>query len=343
MSFRKLLTILVLDDNEQVLQHFKANLESSISVDGMTIDIKVATVQIKLVSLVANDYQISDETIRAIADACRGPLNYIVTDFAFVGDTQKNEALTSKLEAEARGVEATDLSSGSVYQMEAIRKRYEEMLSAKELTYQQRRRFRKFFLHHHGPIKVYTNSPEPFACHFAPTRLAERRLEYRHIFSKSKAIDFILMHELFYITPSLRKQFDGGFKSYYSKLLGQRLKEEIHVLALENMVKAQHKLRFLETRKAYRKLTAAGIGFGAVVALVGEVAYHSLDGFREHFLRALSVRCFDSPMAREMGMELGLLLVCGIVCYYVFPRWGVKIASQIERESDQLLDRRGLE
>jgi len=343
MSYRKNLRILVLDDTEEVLQHFRANLDSVISVDGMTTDIRVVTVHVQLTAVSDGKYEISPSTIKAIANVSQKPFDYIITDFGFIGDPQKNTELMTRLVTEQRGVDATDFESGTVYQVEAIRRKFESMASSNNLGCRERRHFRRNFLFHRGPIKIYTNSPDPFACHFASVCLSERRFEVTSVFRKAKEISFILMHEIFYITPTVRNHFSDGFKGYYSKLLGQRLKEEIHVLALESMVKSQHKLRFTETRTAYGKLTAAGIGFGAVVALIGEIAFHSLDGFREKVLETITTQSLKGPVAREMWSDITILIVCAIICYYVFPRWGVRLARQIEDESDKLLDRGGLE
>jgi hypothetical protein len=287
-------------------------------------------------------YRISEDTINRIAKVCTKPFDYILTDFAFIGDGSKNEALRNELVDEARDLKSEDFSRGTILQAHDVKIRFEELAVTRPLDSSTRRQFEANFLKHSGPITIYTNSPPPFAGHFNHTVLHLRKYEIQQVFPNAGPIAFLLMHEEFSTSSvALTSLTAERMKSYYSLWLSKRIADEIKIITLEKMVRLQHKLRVTDTRKAFRSLTASGIGLGASVALMGEVIFHLLRETLAICLQDLRftfhpphIPTVDSRLITSLFALLGAL----VLSLLLFPEWGVRITKKLEGDADRLLD-----
>jgi hypothetical protein len=331
--------VLLLDDNREVLDLLKATLDQTVEVEGLSIRIEVESLHLVLEQQAAgHGYKFTEATILNLGELCDQKFDYIFSDFTFIGDSTRNEQLRSDLIRENRGVEKKDLD-GFILQLKDIKDQFDNMCRAGQFNTDEliplRDHIKSRFIDHEGSVLIYTNSPKPFENYFDTTQMPIRRNEVQNVFSKATIEPFILMHNEFSITPELEALFadPNKRKQYYSSLLSKRIESLLHHAALKHMVTAQGKLRFTNTKKAFQVLTAYGIGFGALVALAGEVIYHFLE-------RTLSLTNKKFNLITEIEesilFNLGILVLVVVLSWFIFPRFGLRIAKKTEAEIEEL-------
>ena len=337
MNTQRTLSVLLIDDTEEVLTNLQAHLEQEVKVDPLCTRIQITTVHIQLESNpTCTCYQVKSETILELAWKCSHKFDYIFSDFAFIGDTQKNEALRETLLKDKRIIRSADLTQGTVLQVADIKKMLETMRSQNLIDCDLITNVKHNFLGHSGPVVVYTNSAEPFASYFNGDALKVRRNEIRSVFSNASSVEFILMHDEFSITPQIMALFNRPEerKSYYSKLLSRKIESELHAIVLRKMVHAQHNLRFKRTWRAFQFLTLVGVGFGGAVAAYGEMLFHFLHDSMIMVSRWRHWGEFDNSAYAHIVAFFSLLALSILVP----PVLAVFIARAAERKLDDLLE-----
>jgi hypothetical protein len=328
--------VLLLDDTREVLELLQATLEQDIQVESFLVKVEVVTLHVTLEALPGGtDYQITAETLKNLGDLCGEGFDFIFSDFSFIGDSHRNEELRATLLREKRGVEQNDIR-GFVLHLKDIQSKFERMRDNDELQYEIRELINRNFIHHSGRILIYTNSPAPFNNYFDTRQMPIRKNEVRGVFKDARSVEFFMMHDEFSITPELEHALGDSTrrKTYFSALLSKRIESLIKEAVLKDMVSAQSKLRFRNTKKAFQRLTAIGIGFGALVALFGEVIYHLLHKVSHLTTERLHLN-FDS--GRSILINILILAFVVLLSWLIFPAIGVKIAKKTEQEVDNLL------
>jgi hypothetical protein len=196
MNNNQKLRILLLDDNNDVLHTLKSIIANDdVRADELITEIEAVTVHIQLDNIANIDYIIKPETILEIARYCYNKFDYIISDFAFIGDKSANDNLRQKLIQENRTVLNSDFKNKNILRLRDIETQFNTMQDHTLLTRVLKKNFNNNFLGHRQPIIIYTNSPDPFAEYFRGTDLEIRIEEIKEVFTQSKDIKFILMHD----------------------------------------------------------------------------------------------------------------------------------------------------
>jgi hypothetical protein len=337
--------VLLIDDDEAVLRALQSHLERTISVDDTSRRIEVAILRVAYDQPMGK-WTVGADTVHDLAKLCVRPFDYIFADFAYVADSSANSALRDRLLKEQRGVTDADLMD-FVLTIKDLKARYEELRPA--FGYEVQRAIEENFIRHKGHVQIYTLSPRPFDNYFNDQAMPARRAEIASVFTEATKFDpFILMHEDYCITPEI----DAAFKDsqdqqrFVTALLSRRLDTLMHIVALEDIVRAQGRLRFDVTSKAFARLANEALAFGAVVALFGEAVYH-------FFVHAVELGYDDykgwpktllaASFSKSAILNLVFALACAFLALFVFRRWGIRLAKALEKMPKQLVAVNGTE
>ena len=329
MNSEQKLFILLLDDTKEVLDNLKANVQHFVDMGELNTFIEVTTVHIQTEkNETDSSYKIKNETIIDIANICSKKFDYIISDFAFIGDKEENEKLRLQLIDQNREVCKSDLKAGTVLQCCDIKSNFEVMKNSFIINKKLINNFEQNFLGHKGDIIIYTYSPSPFSKYFKSTQKIIRINEIQEVFEESASQPrFILMHDEFEI-PSIiintLKPHNNDLKTYLSTLLSNRLGNELHILALMRMAYFQHKLRFKNTRWAFHKITSLGVGIGTGVALIGETTYLLI----ENLIHLVLKPEFEFM---ELFLYLSAIILLLIISFSVIAWIGVTFAKLTEK------------
>lgn len=326
--------VLLIDDTKEVLDYLQAILEQDISVSGLSIKIQVETLLVELEPsvTVVNAYQINEQTIMNLGINCSDKFDYIFSDFGFIGDRTRAEALRQHLlNGQSRGVIEADIK-GLLLQLRDIKTKYDDMCTRNVINNVMQNSINANFLKHEGSILVYTNSPKPFDNYFDNNEMPIRMNEVKNTFKDSDKVDFILMHNEFSITPELENLFSVDVrKKFYSQLLSKRINSLMQYVALEHMVASQDKLRIRKTDKAFKVLTAWAIGFGAAVAVFGEVLFHFA-----HETLSLAMEKLNLEFDTNLWLNLGVTILLILLSWKLFSKMGLKFSEKTEQEVEKL-------
>lgn len=325
--------VLLIDDTKEVLDHLEAILEQDVVEAGITRKIDVEALHVTLEKPVGKTaYEVSAQTIQNLGILAKEPFDYIFSDFGFIGNRTDSENLRNTLLAANRGVTEADIK-GNVLQIRDIKTKFDALSSAGALTNILINTITENFINHKGKILIYTNSPKPFDNYFDPASRPVRTNEVKNSFKQAQHVDFILMHNEFGITPEIEALFTpDARKKFYALLLSNRINALLQEAALRNMVTSQSKLRVKNVKKAFTKLTAYGIGFGALVALFGEVLYHFIaEALHTGMLKWNVIPDF------EFWVDIGFILLFIVLSCLLFPYLGIRVARITENEIEELI------
>lgn len=329
--------VLLIDDTKEVLDHLQSILRQDINVGNLSIKINVETLHVTLEQIAGGaDYQITEQTIKDLGIISGEKFDYIFSDFGFVGNRTRGEELRQNLLDKGLGVEESDIK-GLVLQLRDIKKRYDEMCLRNALSNETQNRINENFINHKGSILVYTNSPKPFDNYFNSNQKPVRINEVKYVFQQSKKVDFILMHDEFSINHEIESLFPtvDARKKFYSQLLSKRINSLMQYVALEHIIMSQDKLRISKTDQAFKTLTAWAIGFGAAVAVFGEVLFHFA-----HTTIALAMKKLGIEYNLNLWLNLGMTLLLIFTAWKLFSKMGVKFAEKTEQEVDKVTQKK---
>lgn len=323
--------ILLIDDNKEVLDRLKSIVQRDVQAGDFSIKIEVETLHVVLEQADANNYKVTDDTIKSLSYCCNEKFDYIFSDFGFIGSIEKSNQLRTKLlETEKRGVIKSDFK-GNVLQLSDIKTAFEQS----KLPEVAINKISSNFFRHTGKILIYTNSPEPYKNYFESTEIAIRRNEVKDVFNEVvDDVHFILMHEEFGINPEMEKALsnDDAKKKYFAIWLSNYIDHEMQFVALQHMVVSQGKLRFKNVEKAFQYLTAIAVGIGAVTAMFGEAIFHF---FKEAFAALFTYLNWHFNETPIGGFALPILLT--ILAMWLLPKYGVYVAKKTEDKINKLL------
>lgn len=327
---RKKFRVLLIDDNAEVLNRLKAIVQRDVKAGNESIKIEVSTLHVRLTTDDGELYKVSEETIRSLGICCEAEFDYIFSDFGYVGDFDKSNALTEELIRTRRIVTKKDFQ-GNVLQLLDIKSTFLHM----QLPELERARIENYFFHHRGKILIYTNSPYPYDSYFISTEIPIRINEVKDVFPElSEDPYFILMHEEFPTTPEILEAFkgkDAEKKEYFSVLLSNYIDHAMQFVALQYMVSQQGKLKFVNVEKAFKFLTKIAIGLGAVTALFGEVIYHFFeDAITTLFTPKLH---FDEDIVGRFTIAILITLIA----MFAISKYGRYVAEKTEERMRELL------
>jgi len=331
--------VLLIDDDEAVLRALQSHLDRTITVDDTSRRIEVAILRIAY-DQPGGKWTIGADTVHDLARLCVRPFDYIFADFAYVADPKANSELRDRLLKEQRGVEESDLAD-FVLTIKDLRARYEDL--RRDFGYEVQRAIEENFIGHKGHVQIYTLSPRPFDNYFDSQAMPVRRAEIASVFADATQFDpFILMHEDYCITPEI----DAAFKdlqdqrSFVTALLSRRLDTLMHIAALEDIVRAQSRLRFDVTSRAFARLANEALAFGAVVALFGEAVYHffvhSVELAYDQY-RGWPKTFLAESFSKSAMLNLVFALTSAFLALFVFRRWGIRLARVLEKMPKELI------
>ncbi|HEY6807103.1 MAG TPA: hypothetical protein VI306_26230 [Pyrinomonadaceae bacterium] len=328
-----LFRVLLLDDNSEVLKLLKNSIQpDALSMYSVTIDVSV--IHVVLEKLPGGEqYEVAPSTLHALAEVCTESFDYIFSDFSFIGDDTQNEKLREKLLDENRRVRPEDIQK-FVLHLNSIKKKFAEMKDT--LSQIQTENISDNFFDHKGEVLVYTNSPEPFDSYFIGNELRTRRNEIIDVFKAAHIENIFLMHYEFGITPDFERLFHNSTdrKTHHSLVLSKKIESLILFSAMKQIVADRGKWKNLNTIHGFKKLTAIGVGFGALIALLGEVMWHCSGTI----LRLAAQRLeWTNIFELNILINILLLIICAFVAWMAIPRLAAKVAMRTDEELGELV------
>lgn len=283
--------ILIIDDSERLLELVKWRMQrdSKIQVDGYEVSIDLETVNVQF----DEDKNINKDTIEQLGRVCGAPFEYIFTDYGYIHDKSANEEIIKRykegkinfkiLKKGTKDPHDKESEIGPEYLKKGVKvladlKHYfENLRDNNKLNWQQVRYINKNFINHKGKTILYTNSPEPFNVLFEGREEDKRIEEVSEVFKKSKSIQLIKMHDEFGITHNILEGVDESERdNHFSSLLASKMDFMLKTAAYRFLVSSQSKLRFDNTKKAFRKLSRIGLIFGVIISFLSATTYSLL-------------------------------------------------------------------
>jgi len=333
--------ILLIDDTREVLDNLRSIIQRTISVESSSNLIVSADVTVDILHIVMEElpggngiYQIADQTIDNLAMLCHEKFDFIISDFAFIGDKGKNENLRKELLDQKRKVNEDDLK-GWVLHLRDIRSKVDGLVATNPEKYNF---INANFFENGNIIHVYSNSPEPFASLFDSYEFPRRRHEVETVFKNAKKVEFILMHDEFSINADIDNVFSNvaDRKRFYSLLLSKRLNSLIETIILKSLVISQSTLKYIRANIGYGRLIRLGLALGAFSALVGEMLFHFLSVPYEMAIEKIFRTPEHSFNFYIFGGSLALFMVLLFSSYYGLKRFAVYVAKKTEDNADAL-------